>query len=92
MSPQRPALGRRRAIALILSGVFPGLGQLYNREWIKGAALVIAGLVLSWVLGRALPRTLEAALAAPVAPSGLWALGLLLVIWLWSVVDAWRRA
>ena len=89
----RPMSPSRRAIvAFILSGVFPGLGQLYNREWIKGAAFVLAGLALSWFLGRALPSDLEALAAARLDPSALGALGLLLAIWLWSVVDAWRRA
>ena len=82
----------RRVVALILSGIFPGLGQLYNRQWLKGAAFVVAGLVLSWLLTRALPGDLEALSSASVDPSTFWALGLLLAVWLWSLVDAWRGA
>jgi hypothetical protein len=83
--------GRRRAIvALILSGVFPGLGQFYNRQPLQGAAFLIAGVVLSWLAGRAVPPDLEA-LAAP-GPDLLVPLLLLLAIWLWSVMAAWSGA
>src|SRR5262245_54564564 len=30
----------RKLVALILSGIFPGLGQIYNRQPIKGAAFL----------------------------------------------------
>ena len=43
--------GRRQWIALILSGVFPGLGQFYLRAWRKGAAFLIAGAAATWILG-----------------------------------------
>ena len=32
-------------VAAVLSAVFPGLGQLYNRELEKGLAIVVAGVV-----------------------------------------------
>lgn len=82
----------RKLVALILSGVFPGLGQLYNRDWTKGGVFVLAGLVLSWLTMRALPRDLEALASAPPSASALGALVLLLIVWVWSVVDAWRQA
>ena len=80
---------RKQVIALILSGVFPGLGQLYNRQLGRGAAFVAAGVVLSWLLGRAVPTELlliqpEARLIVPLC--------VLLLIWLWSLIDAWRVA
>jgi len=79
---------RRKIVALVLSGIFPGLGQFYNRQPIKGAAFVLAGIVLSWLSGRAVPRDL---LAPDALGSQLIALlCLLLAIWLWSLVDAWR--
>lgn len=75
--------------ALILSGVFPGLGQFYNRQLGKGAAFLAVGVGLSWLLGRALPTDLlliqpEARLLVPLC--------LLLLVWLWSIIDAWRVA
>ena len=79
---------RQQVIALILSGVFPGLGQFYNRQPGKGVAFLAVGVVLSWVLGRAVPTDSlmliqpEARLIAP--------LGVLLIVWVWSIIDAWR--
>jgi len=81
---------RQKVIALILSGLFPGLGQFYNRQPGKGAAFLAAGIVLTWFLGRAIPSDLltliqpEARLIVP--------LFVLLLVWLWSIIDAWRVA
>ena len=80
----------RKVIALILSGIFPGLGQFYNRQHPKGAVFLVAGAILSWLLGRAMPTDLLTPIrlgADLIVP-----LCLLLAIWLWSIVDAWRLA
>jgi len=83
--------GQRRAIiAFILSGIFPGLGQFYNRQPVQGAAFFIGGVVLSWLVARAVPTDLTE-LAAPGAAL-LVPLLLLLAIWLWSVIAAWSGA
>jgi TM2 domain-containing membrane protein YozV len=34
-------------VAFFLSGVFPGLGQFYNRQPLKGGALLVAGARLT---------------------------------------------
>ncbi len=81
---------RQKLIALILSGVFPGLGQLYNRQPRKGVAFLVAGVVLSWFLGRAVP-TAPLTLIQPGADL-IVPLCLLLIVWLWSIIDAWRVA
>ncbi len=80
---------RRQWIALILSGVFPGLGQFYLRAWWKGAAFFLAGGVVTWALGEML--SVEDLLAGTL-PNPLAALTLLfalLAVFLWSVIDAW---
>lgn len=81
---------RRRWIALILSGIFPGLGQFYLRAWGKGVAFLIAGLVATWALGRmvSIQDLLAGLLPNPWAVLG--ALLALQAVFLWSVVDAWR--
>lgn len=87
----KPAARRKQMIALVLSGTFPGLGQFYNRQPIKGAVSLLAGLVLSWLLSRGVAIELNGTLpqigAAAVLPFCA-----LLAIWLWSLVDAWRVA
>ena len=80
----------RKIVALVLSGIFPGLGQFYNRQPVKGAAFVVAGVVLSWLLVRTIPTDPTALAHVGAAPFVL--LLVLLAIWLWSLVDAWREA
>jgi hypothetical protein len=81
---------RRRVVALILSGIFPGLGQFYNRHLLKGAIGLVLGLALSWLAGRAAPSD-ASALARP-GGALLASLCALLAVWLWSIIDAWRTA
>jgi len=81
---------RGKVVALILSGVFLGLGQLYNRQPLKGALFLTVGIVLSWLLVRTIPTDPTALAHVGAAPFVL--LLVLLAIWLWSLVDAWREA
>jgi len=83
-----PAVRRRRVVALVLSGIFPGLGQLYNRQLLKGLIALALGLALSWLAGRTTPTD-------PYALPGtalLVPLCVLLAVWSWSIIDAWRTA
>ena len=83
--------GRRRAIvAFFLSGVFPGLGQFYNRQPLKGGAFLVAGIALSWLIGRVVPADLMALASGSVGTDAILLLCLLLAIWLWSAIDGWR--
>ena len=77
-------------VAFFLSSVFPGLGQFYNRQALKGGAFLVAGIALSWLIGRAVPTDLMALASAPVGTDAILLLSLLLAIWLWSAIDAWR--
>jgi hypothetical protein len=75
-------------IALVLSGVFPGLGQFYNHQPTKGGVFLVAGIVLTWLWGRAASRD-PLVLVRPDTTL-LVLLCALLAVWLWSVADAWR--
>ena len=89
-----PPARRRKSwlIAVTLSGLFPGLGQLYNGDPLRGLAFAVAGALTAF--GPWNPLAVEIDLDDPVAGlrnvllSSLPFLG----IALWSVVDAWRRA
>jgi hypothetical protein len=85
-----PAGRRRAVIAFFLSGVFPGLGQFYNRQHLKGGAFLAAGVVLSWLIGRMVPTDLVALASASIGTDAILLLCLLLAIWVWSAIDAWR--
>jgi hypothetical protein len=85
-----PGSRRRQTIALVLSGVFPGQGQFYNHQHVKGGLSVIVAGVLSWLISRGIPAdplALVHAGAALTVPTVV-----LLALWLWSIVDAWRAA
>ena len=73
-------------VAFFLSGVFPGLGQFYNRQPLKGGAFLVAGIALSWLIGRMVPTDLMALASASVGIDAILLLCLLLAIWLWSGV------
>jgi hypothetical protein len=83
---------RKKAAALILSGIFPGLGQLYNRELLKGVLFLTPGAVLSWLVTRAVSVDPLGFIERGPSPTVILAVLVLLAIWLWSVVDAWRSA
>ncbi len=83
---------RRQWIALILSGIFPGLGQFYLRAWGKGAAFLVAGVAASWALGELVSVQDLLTGLLPNPGSTLAALLALLAIFLWSMIDAWRSA
>ena len=82
---------RRKVAALVLSSVFPGLGQFYNRQPVKGVLFVVAGVMLSWLLSRVIP-TNPIALSEQKATSLVLPGLILSAVWLWSLVDAWRVA
>lgn len=82
----------RQWIALILSGIFPGLGQFYLRAWGKGVAFLVAGLAATWALGQLVSVQ---DLMMGLLPHPWWAAGAMLVLLavsLWSVIDAWTSA
>ena len=85
-----PAARRRQVVGFLLSGIFPGLGQLYNREYLKGVLFIMPGAVLTWLFMRAVPADILA-LAQPPA-SLILPMVLLLCLWLWAIIDAWRVA
>src|SRR5206468_1673448 len=87
-------LRRQKVLAFFLSGIVPGLGQLYNRDLLKGALFLVAGGVLTWLIDRAVPTNLQALvlnwLIERVVPTDLLTprllvpVVLLLAIWIWS--------
>jgi Mn2+/Fe2+ NRAMP family transporter len=85
-----PAARRRQLVGFLLSGIFPGLGQLYNREYLKGVLFIVPGAFLTWLFMRAVPTDILA-LAQPPA-SLILPMALLLALWLWAIIDAWRVA
>ncbi|MBE7384206.1 MAG: signal peptidase I [Leptolyngbya sp. SIO1E4] len=71
-------------LAVNYSLVFPGLGQLYSRHWVKGSLMVAATVVLLgyvvWSVFGAEGNTLR----------GFWAIGCLIVLYSFGILDAYR--
>src|SRR2546428_4502594 len=84
-------------VAGILSGVLPGLGQFYNRQWGKGVGFLLGvvipiGVLLSSVNLEALQRAAESG-TPPDNIGLLFSLAILsLAIAIWSITDPTRTA
>ncbi|MFM8551234.1 MAG: hypothetical protein ACKOCD_02820 [Nitrospiraceae bacterium] len=79
-------------LAAILSGLMPGLGQFYVREWAKGATFLVAILILDmgFHVSEGFVAFLSAVAVGGEAPSlGTLALRAvpLLAVSLWSIWD-----
>lgn len=88
---------RNPTIAGVLSGVMPGLGQFYCREWAKGAGFLISAIVVDAAFGVSSGMLeLLQSFGAPVPSDALGKLLLgsllFLAIAIWSIVDAVRTA
>ena len=81
-------------VAGILSGVLPGLGQFYNRQWLKGVGFLLGTLIMDGVLGVTAGMVKFFQSGAPPENTGLFLFGALIVLALvvWSISDAVRTA
>lgn len=83
---------RRPAVAALLSALIPGLGQFYNRHWLKGGGFLVGSGVLGGVATELI--SVDDLMAGDTSGIGR-ALGLLVVLLsflIWSVADAYRSA
>ncbi len=83
---------RSPRVAVILSAIFPGLGQFYNRQWFKGIGFfigsgILSGVVTEWI-------SVDDLMAGDTSGAGkvLGLLSALLCLLVWSMVDAYRSA
>lgn len=81
-------------LAFVLSMLLPGMGQLYNGEYLKGAAFLVGGFLALHLGGEALLRLLFAASGGRAAPSGLEIAFACLAVLLWiaAMIDAPAQA
>ena len=81
-------------IAGILSGILPGLGQFYNRQWLKGVGFLLGTLIVDGVLGVTAGMIKFFQSGAPPENTGQFLFGSLIILALviWSITDAARTA
>ncbi|MGD0946965.1 MAG: DUF5683 domain-containing protein [Candidatus Binatia bacterium] len=94
LSNEPGAAAQRRSplLAAVLSGLFPGLGQLYNRERWKALLFLIGGAVTATVPLSLLDVDIDLDNLAAGMRNMLLASLPFLVVALWSVIDAYRTA
>jgi len=81
-------------VAGILSGVLPGLGQFYNRQWLKGVGFLLGTLIVDGVLGVTAGMIKFFQSGAPPENTVQFLFGSLSVsaLVIWSITDAARTA
>jgi hypothetical protein len=79
----------KREVPVVLSLVLPGLGQLYNRQWVKGVALVLLSL---WMSARVMAEVTGRRLEEMSLSHLLVGLAGLLAILGYAIVDSRRVA
>lgn len=89
--PKNPTL------AGILSGLMPGLGQFYCRQWAKGAGFLVGAIAVDAAFGISSGTlTVLQSVGGPPPSEGLGRLllGMLVLLGLavWSIVDAVKTA
>jgi hypothetical protein len=87
-----PRRTRSRVLALFLSGLFPGLGQLYNGDPWRALGFVVAAVLAGFGPWNPLDVEIDVDDPARGLRNVLLASIPFLVVALWSAVDAWRRA
>src|SRR3989338_6748304 len=92
-----PAPPRNPTLAGVLSGLMPGLGQFYCRQWGKGARFLAGAIVIDGGFGVSSGMLeLLQSFGAPVSSDALGKLllgsVLFLAIAVWSILDAIRTA
>lgn len=85
---------KRPLLALILSALLPGLGQIYNEQFSKGAVLLGLHMIINLLLREPLEQVMERGfdLETPtlVVFFGYTVAGL--ILWIYAMTDAKRYA
>lgn len=84
-----PGLRRNPVVALVLSAFLPGLGQGYNRQWLKAGVLFAAGAASAYPLLSFAPTPNS---VTSVSARLFLLMGFLAAVEIWSMVDAYRVA
>ena len=76
---------KKALLAAILSLVIPGVGQLYNKQIVKGVLLIIFSLLptVFWYVMLSMGFSLF---------QTIWTYVLMFVIWIYAIIDAYRTA
>src|SRR5574341_1123024 len=82
-------------LALILSALFPGLGQIYNNQVLKGIALIALNTVVNFLLIKPLEGLISSIGSKPdnstlFIVTAYTVIGL--ILWVYAIIDAKKTA
>jgi hypothetical protein len=82
---------KNHKLAAFLSGLLPGAGQIYRRDWSKGGLFLLGSMILASELRRNMPIS-AFQFGKPLAHSGpfIFLVVGLLGLSVWSVIDAYQ--
>jgi TM2 domain-containing membrane protein YozV len=92
---EQPRQRKKPMFALILSAIFPGVGQIYNNQVSKGISIIALNVIINFLLvkpiekimtlGGSIPDNSTLFIVAAYTAAGL-------VLWIYSLIDAKRTA
>ncbi len=92
---QEPKSRKKPMLALILSAIFPGVGQIYNNQVAKGISIIALNVIINFLLvkpiekimtlGGSIPDNSTLFIVAAYTAAGL-------VLWIYALIDAKRTA
>jgi hypothetical protein len=91
----KPRGRKKPALALVLSGIFPGIGQIYNNQIFKGISLIVLNVAINLLLvdpierltasGGSIPDNSTLFIIVAYMTAGF-------VLWVYAMIDAKRTA
>ena len=87
--------GKNPTIALILSAIFPGLGQIYVKQIPKGVVLIALNLIINYLLINPLEAIMKSGGSMADMSTLYIVLGYTLaglILWIYAIVDAKKTA
>jgi TM2 domain-containing membrane protein YozV len=89
--PRKPKAKRDAPVAAVLSILVPGLGQIYAGKQERGAAILVAGIIVG-TLALIWQTLFITAGTRTFFPYRIALTIYTLIFWAWQVVDAYKQA
>jgi TM2 domain-containing membrane protein YozV len=91
----KPRRRKKPALALVLSAIFPGIGQIYNNQIFKGISLIALNVVINLLLVKPIEKITTSIDSIPDNSTLFIIIAYMtagLVLWVYAIIDAKRTA
>jgi TM2 domain-containing membrane protein YozV len=92
----KPTRGRKKpTLALVLSAIFPGIGQIYNNQIFKGISLIALNTAINFLLVKPIEKLTASGGSIPDNSTLFIIIAYIvagLVLWVYAMIDAKRTA